>query len=58
MSSPPLNRPSEGIIGKPADGLPEHFEVCPLCGQAFDARLLERVLYHNQPVHDPLPING
>jgi hypothetical protein len=57
-----MTRPGEGILGKPDDGEPvneaEHFEVCPVCGQAFDARLLELVIYHSQPVHEPLPKNA
>lgn len=53
-----MTRPGEGIIGKPDDGLPEHFEVCPVCGQAFDARLLELVIYHDQPVHEALRREG
>lgn len=32
----------------------EHFEVCPICGQAIDLRELEQVIYHGQPEHQPI----
>jgi hypothetical protein len=55
-------RPGEGIIGKSDDGEPaneaEHFEVCPVCGQAFDVRVLELVIYHAQAVHEALRREG
>jgi hypothetical protein len=57
-----MSRPGEGIIGTPDDGEPanesEHFEVCPVCGQAFDVRMLELVIYHIQPVHEPKSSDG
>lgn len=56
-----MSRPGEGIIGTP-DEEPTNesgfFEVCPVCGQAFDARMLELVVYHHQPEHEPKPIDG
>jgi hypothetical protein len=55
-------RPGEGIIGSPDDGEPanesEHFEVCAVCGQSFDRLVLELVIYHDQPEHEPLKRNG
>jgi hypothetical protein len=39
--------------GKTVDS-PNHLEVCPRCGQAFDNRLLHQVIYHNQPTHKPV----
>jgi hypothetical protein len=52
------SRTGEGIIGTRDDGEPAdesgHFEVCPVCGQAFDRRVLELAIYHNQPVHEPM----
>jgi hypothetical protein len=35
----------------------ENFYVCEGCGQAVDMRLLGDVLYHDQVVHKPLPVN-
>lgn len=50
------------IIGNPDDGEPadesEHFEVCPICGQAFDVRVLEMVIYHAQPMHEAMKREG
>lgn len=34
----------------------EHFMLCPNCGQAFDMRKLGDVFYHDEPGHDPLPV--
>jgi hypothetical protein len=57
-----MSKSSEGILGTPDDGDPasesEHFEMCPVCGQAFDVRVLELVIYHHQPEHEPKPIDG
>lgn len=57
-----MTRPGEGIIGRRDDGEPaqesEHFEICPVCGQAFDARVLALAIYHNQPKHEPLELNS
>lgn len=57
-----MTRPGEGILGIPESGEPaseaEHFEVCPVCGQAFDVRVLELVIYHAQPVHEAMPQNA
>jgi len=36
----------------------EHMEVCPRCGQSFDTRILHQVIYHNQPSHKPIELNG
>jgi hypothetical protein len=51
----------KGIRGTPDEGEPadesEHFYVCPLCGQAVDARDLYIVLHHEQPEHEPLPVS-
>jgi hypothetical protein len=46
---------STGIKGR-AEGVEpeneaEHFDVCPLCGQAFDMRDLDDVMRHGNP-HD------
>ncbi|MBZ9759517.1 hypothetical protein LB553_01270 [Mesorhizobium sp. CA8] len=35
-----------------------HFMVCPVCGQAFDRRDLGQVLYHAEPLHEPLEIDA
>lgn len=46
---------SKGITGEFDGPQPkneaEHFEVCPQCGQAIDARDLKEVLRHLQPGH-------
>lgn len=34
----------------------QHFYVCPECGQAVDMRKLGDVLHHEEPGHDPLPV--
>lgn len=39
-------------IGPPPKDESEHFEVCPQCGQAVDARDLKEVLRHLQPGHE------
>ena len=36
----------------------EYVEVCPRCGQAFDSRILHQVIYHDQPEHKPIEMNG
>jgi hypothetical protein len=36
----------------------EHFYVCAICGQAVDKRRLGDVLWHEEPEHGPLPIDG
>jgi hypothetical protein len=55
-------KPGEGITGEPVDGEPtderEHFEKCPVCGQAFDLRDLAQVLHHDTPDHKPIPPNA
>jgi hypothetical protein len=40
-------------LGAPPKDESEHFEVCPQCGQAVDARDLNQVLHHAQPGHKP-----
>ena len=34
----------------------EHFFPCPECGQPIDCRDLAAVFHHNDPGHEPLPI--
>lgn len=34
----------------------KHFYVCEACGQAVDMRRLGGVLHHEEPGHDPLPL--
>lgn len=55
-------KPGEGIIGEPEDGEPaderEHFEICPVCGQAIDLRDFAQVIHHGTPGHDKLPADG
>lgn len=34
----------------------QHFYVCQGCGQAVDMRKLGDVFHHEEPGHDPLPI--
>ena len=34
----------------------EHFYICDACGQAVDMRKLGDVLHHEEPGHDPLPV--
>jgi len=41
---------------EPADER-EHFYTCAVCGQAVDKRDLHAVLHHEQPEHEPLPVN-
>lgn len=36
-------------VGPPPKDESEHFETCPQCGQAIDARDLQEVLRHLQP---------
>jgi hypothetical protein len=47
------------IRGTDADDEPaneaDHFEICPVCGQAFDRRDLDQVLHHDEDAHDPIP---
>lgn len=42
--------------GEPADEA-EHFYACPACGQAVDCRDLGAVFHHEEPGHEPLPVN-
>ena len=35
----------------------EYFDVCTVCGQAFDTRELNDVQHHGLVPHDPLPTN-
>ena len=34
----------------------EHFYLYPCCGQAVDMRRLGDVLHHEEPGHEPLPV--
>jgi hypothetical protein len=34
----------------------EQFYLCPSCGQAVDMRRLGDVLHHEEPGHEPLPV--
>lgn len=44
------------LINRPAPkDAAEHFMICPVCGQAFDARDLAQVLRHAEAGHDPEP---
>lgn len=36
----------------------EHFNVCPVCGQAFDMRRLEEGFYHAIPGHKPKQLDS
>ncbi|WP_254018585.1 hypothetical protein [Mesorhizobium escarrei] len=62
MSRDRTNNPATGIKGKrhgpPAKDEAEHFEFCPICGQAFDKRNLGEVLHHYLPDHEPLNLDG
>jgi hypothetical protein len=55
-------KPGVGITGEPEGGEPaderEHFEVCPVCGQAFDLRNLDQVIHHGRPDNQPLPTDS
>lgn len=44
------------VGGEPANEA-EHFYTCPVCGQAVDMRRLGDVFHHEQPGHEPLPVN-
>jgi hypothetical protein len=46
---------SEPIGGEPADES-QHFYVCTQCGQAVDMRKLGDVFHHEEPDHEPLPV--
>ena len=48
---------SERIGGEPCREA-EHFMRCPECGQMFDMRRLGDVLHHDEPGHEPLPLNS
>lgn len=46
---------SPGILqGPEPEDEAEHFELCVTCGQAFDLRDLEQVLYHDEEMHEPM----
>lgn len=51
------HRTPDEIIGQRVGGEPsseaEHFFVCGDCGQSFDMRRLDEVLYHTEPDHVP-----
>lgn len=44
--------------GPPAVSEADHFNVCPVCGQAFDMRRLEEGLYHATPDHKPKQLDS
>ncbi len=50
------------IKGTRRGGLPaseaDHFYFCPTCGQAVDRRDLRQVIWHEQPGHEPLEMDG
>lgn len=56
-----MNRenPAAGIRGRALDvdldDELQHFELCQVCGQAFDLRDIEECLYHDTDEHDRLP---
>lgn len=35
----------------------EHFMPCGSCGQFFDLRDLDQLIYHERPNHKPIPEN-
>ncbi|GFE79204.1 hypothetical protein GCM10011487_12040 [Steroidobacter agaridevorans] len=41
---------TRGIVGHAAEGdaqdEADEYEVCPVCGEAFDRRLLQEAMYH------------
>lgn len=48
------------IIGQDDDGEPvdelDNFCICPSCGQPIDMRDLSAVFHHEDPGHEPLPV--
>lgn len=57
-----LDDPCHNIRGR-LDGVEpaheaEHFELCPICGQAYDCRNLGQVLHHDQSDHKPIRLNA
>lgn len=48
--------PGKRVGGEPVDEA-EHFMKCRACGQAFDMRDLQQVLYHEDPGHEPKKVN-
>ncbi|RTM07518.1 MAG: hypothetical protein EKK31_11220 [Hyphomicrobiales bacterium] len=39
-------------------GRPDHFLLCPACGQAIDLRDLRQVIWHQRPAHGPLELDA
>lgn len=53
------DNPAAGIRGRALDieiqDELEHFDLCPVCGQAFDMRELAEVFHHDTEEHERLP---
>jgi hypothetical protein len=43
------------VAGEPPQGEAGHFQLCPVCGQAFDRRELRQALRHAQRGHTAEP---
>ncbi len=55
-----LRRDIIDVIGERVAGEADHyrayFHACPACGQPVDRRDLAALLHHEQPGHEPLPL--
>lgn len=50
------------ITGEPYGFVPksegDHFSLCEVCGQAFDMRSWDQVMYHSKPEHKPARLDA
>jgi len=44
------------VTPHPTNDEASHFYVCERCGQAVDYRRLGDVFHHDEPDHEPLPV--
>jgi hypothetical protein len=46
------------ILGPDLNDETLHYNVCEVCSQAYDVRIFDLVLYHSQPEHKPVRLDG
>lgn len=56
----PTDSPTLGVRigGPPVVTEADHFYTCEVCKQAVDMRQLGQVFHHEQPEHQPLPLDS
>lgn len=53
-----LTIPQPRVVAPQLDDDARWYLTCGICGQAFHQLVMEQVLYHSQPAHEPVRLDG